>query len=215
MKKILLLTTALLALIAVKAQNLEFKYQGQVLDDNATVTIAAEEDFFGEMSCETNPSSAPQDGLVLKCPASALGSTITANLQIMSNTLNASSIQWCMGGNCTLVRQTQLTKTFSPGPTVQVLLDATNITKKGSLKAKLTVSSNDNTRTVFIQFVNGDDETGIQLPSSFLDGEKAGASLQKGLDGFIYDLSGRKANPASQKSKVKNLYIVNGKKILK
>ena len=103
MRTILLLTTFLLASVAIKAQNLEFKYKGEPLPDGATVTIAAEEDVFGEMSCETNPSSDPQEGLVLKCPPS-FGGTVTAVLQILSNTLNASTIQWCMGGECTLVR---------------------------------------------------------------------------------------------------------------
>lgn len=214
MNKILLLTAFLLAPVFAGAQGLEFKYQGEALEDGATVTISAEEDFFGEMSCETNPSDAPQNGLLLKCPP-LVGSTVTAELQILSNTLKASSIQWCMGGECTLLgNKTQLEKTFSPGPTVQVLLDATNIIGEGALSAKLTVSLNEQTKTVYIQFVN-EDATGINnielLPSNH--------------NHAIFDLGGcRVVNGSGVEHKAqcsllnglkKGLYIVDGKKILR
>ena len=200
MNKILLLTAFLLAPVMVGAQGLEFKYQGEALEDGATVTIVAEEDFFGEMSCETNPSDAPQNGLLLKCPP-LLGSTVTAELQIFSNTLNASSIQWCMGGECSLVgNKTQLEKSFSPGPTVQVLLVATNIIGEGSLSAKLSVTLNEQTKTVYIQFVSGG-ATAINnielLPSN--------------IEYPAYDLSGRRINSQLKKG----VYVINGKKVLK
>ena len=198
MNKILLLTVFLLAPVFAGAQGLEFKYQGQALEDGATVIIAAEEDVFGEMSCETNPSDAPQNGLLLKCPP-LLGSTVTAELQILSNTLNASTIQWCMGGECTLVgSKTQLEKAFSPGPTVQVLLDATNIIGEGTLSAKLTVTLNEQTKTVYIQFVSGD-ATSIRTIQPLIRNSDA-----------CYDMSGRRiVKPA------KGINIVNGKKVLK
>ncbi|MBR6171294.1 MAG: hypothetical protein IKQ51_11440 [Bacteroidaceae bacterium] len=204
MRKILLLTTFLLANVAIKAKDLVFKYKGESLTDSAIVTIMAEEDFFGEMSCETNPSIASQEGLVLICPT-ALERVVTANLQIMSNTLNASAIQWCMGGECTLVRRDLLTKTFSPGPNVQVLFDATNITGDGLLIARLTVQFNSSTRTVFIQFVNGEVETSIRNTKTLIHS----------VD--VFDLNGRKTNSQGSRfnARRKNLYIINGKKILK
>ena len=133
MKQILLLTAFLLASVAIKAQNLVFEYKGESLKDGAIVTIMAEEDFFGEMSCETNPSSAPLNGLVLN-----------------SNPLYSNSI------SAELRNKTQLTKSFPPGYNIQVLLDATNIIGDGALMAKLTVKLLGENRTVFIQFVNGD-----------------------------------------------------------
>ena len=207
MNKILLLTAFLLTPVFVGAQGLEFKYQGQALEDGATVIITAEEDVFGEMSCETNPSDAPQNGLLLKCPP-LLGSTVTAELQILSNTLNASTIQWCMGGECTLVgNKTQLEKTFSPGPTVQVLFDATNIIGEGSLTAKLSVTLNEQTKIVYIQFVNGG-ATGIsKIEHSPLN-----------IGNSVYDLSGRKIDsqfPNFNSQPKKGLYIVEGKKVLR
>ena len=200
MNKILLLTVFLLAPVMVGAQGLEFKYQGEPLEDGATVTIVAEEDFFGEMSCETNPSDAPQNGLLLKCPP-LLGSTVTAELQIFSNTLNASSIQWCMGGECSLVgNKTQLEKSFSPGPTVQVLLEATNIIGEGSLSAKLSVTLNEQTKTVYIQFVSGGATAINNIEHS-----------PSNIEYPAYDLSGRRINSQLKKG----VYVINGKKVLK
>ena len=206
MKQILLLTAFLLASAAVSAQGLEFKYKGESLTDGATITIAAEEDFFGEMSCETNPSTAPQDGLVLSCPA-AVDGNVTANLQILSNTLNASTMQWCMGGECSLVRKEQLNKTFAPGASVPVRFDATNITGEGALMAKLSVQFNGSTRTVYIQFVNGDAD-GINS----IKNEK----IKDKND--IYDLSGRKmfnVQCSTFNGLKRGLYIQNGKKFYK
>ena len=196
MNRLLLLTAFLLANISVGAQGLQFMYKNQTLEDGATVTIAAEEDFFGEMSCETNPSSDPSNGLVLNCPA-AFGGQVSADLQILSNTLNASAVQWCMGGECSLVgNKTQMNKTFSPGTNIQVLLDATNIQNDGMLMAKLSVQFNNSTRTVYIQFVNGG-------ASAILDSQLRIHNSQ------WYDLSGRKVQKPQ-----KGIYIVNGKKVL-
>ena len=205
MKQILLLTAFLLASAAVSAQGLEFKYKGESLTDGATITIAAEEDFFGELSCETNPSTAPQDGLVLSCPAS-FGGTVIATLQILSNTLNASTMQWCMGGECTLVRQEQLSKTFDSKASILVLFDATNITGEGTLMAKLSVQFNGSTRTVYIQFVNGDAD-GINSIKNEKIKDKSG----------VYDLSGRKINVQCSMFNVQSnkLHIQNGKKFYK
>ena len=205
MKQILLLTAFLLASAAVSEQGLEFKYKGESLTDGATITIAAEEDFFGEMSCETNPSTAPQDGLVLSCPAS-FGGTVIATLQILSNTLNASVIQWCMGGECTLVRQEQLSKTFDSKASILVLFDATNIMGEGTLMAKLSVQLNGIARTVYIQFVNGDAD-GINSIKNEKIKDKSG----------VYDLSGRKINVQCSMFNVQSnkLHIQNGKKFYK
>ena len=219
--KLLLLTAFLLAPVFAGAQGIEFKYKGETLEDGASVTIFAAEDIFGAMSCETNPSDAPQDGLLLECPP-MVGSTVTAELQILSNTLKASTIQWCMGGECSLVgSKTQLEKIFSPGPTAQVLLDATNIIGEGSLSAKLSVSLNNQTKTVYIQFVN-EDATGVN-----------NIERSQSYNAYtVYDLSGRKVNsqlplrsrvPLANPSAFstfnfqlkKGIYIVDGKKILR
>ena len=88
-----------LSAAAMMAQTFEFRYHGQSLAEGATVTIAAEEDEygFGEMWCETNPSSNPSNGLILQLLS---GTTATGNatMTITENTLNPVQITWCMGG---------------------------------------------------------------------------------------------------------------------
>ena len=74
---LLLLTAFLFAGSAAIAQTFEFQYQGVTLEDGATVTIAAQEDFFGEMSCETNPMDNPDNGLVLKMQDLSAGSAVS------------------------------------------------------------------------------------------------------------------------------------------
>ena len=70
MKKNLLLTLSIMLFTATmtSAQSFEFQYQGKSVVDGGTVTIAAvPDDFgFGEYWCETNPSSDPNNGLILK-----------------------------------------------------------------------------------------------------------------------------------------------------
>ena len=217
---LLLLTAFLFAGSAAIAQTFEFQYQGVTLEDGATVTIAAQEDFFGEMSCETNPTDNPDNGLVLKMQDLSAGN-VKAVLLIQNNGLGASMMQWCMGGECSLaLNKTSLTKTFAPAGTMQVLFDATNIQGDGHLLATLTVTQNNQTRSVGILFTN-EDATGIKGPSPV-------PSL---YGGEIYDLSGRKmvngqrrrgrelkARTKWQCSMVKGLkrsvFIVNGKKVL-
>ena len=185
---------------AAIAQTFEFQYQGVTLEDGATVTIAAQEDFFGEMSCETNPMDNPDNGLVLKMQDLSAGN-VKAVLLIQNNGLGASMMQWCMGGECSLaLNKTSLTKTFAPAGTVQVLFDATDIQGDGNLLATLTVTQNGQTRKVGILFTN-EGATSIKSLTS---------TLSKG-EGAVYDLSGRKMFNGLKKG----IYIVNGKKILR
>lgn len=158
MKKCLLLMMALLSFggLTVKAQSFEFQYQGQSLKDGDMVTIAAEENAFGELGCETNPSANPDNGLVLK---SLSGSTanVKAELQITHNTLGTQILQWCMGGECWSVDDTKVfTKQFTVTETVQVHFDATNIQSKGYLLATLKATVGLETHQVIIQFTNGE-----------------------------------------------------------
>ena len=138
MKKCLLLMMALLSFggLTVKAQSFEFQYQGQSLKDGDMVTIAAEENVFGELGCETNPSANPDNGLVLKFPEGSKGK-VRGELEILHNTLNASIVQWCMGGECTMLGdKTSLTKMFDAADIVQTQFDASNIRNTGYLMAE-------------------------------------------------------------------------------
>ena len=187
---------------AVKAAGLEFRYQGEAVEDNGTVTIQSQEDSWGlgEMNCETNPVSDPANGLVL---VTASGNRSgTAVLTILSNTLDAKTVQWCMGGTCTLMTtQTQLEKSFMTGEdgVAQVQFDASNIRQEGSLKALLTATVGGETRTVNIVFVHSLG-TGI-------------ASLKEdGCRQDCYRLDGTKLGGQPLK---KGVYVVNGKKVVR
>lgn len=201
MKKFLLVMMALLSIfgMSVKAQSLEFQYQGESVQDGATVTIKAETNVFGELSCETNPSANPNNGLVLRISETSTG-TVQAQLEVIENTLNAKIIQWCMGGECIMLgNKTLLTKTFDATDNAQVLLEASNIQGSGSLMAKLSVSLNGQSRVVFVQFTNGN-TTGIHRMQ------------QTPAPQRIYGLNGQLLSHG--KGLPKGICIVNGNKVV-
>ena len=207
MKKKLIMMIALLSFwgVSAEAQSFEFLYQGQSLEDGATVTIVAEKNAFGELSCETNPSTNPTNGLVLKLPEGSVG-TVKAVLEIQQNTLTGSNLQWCMGGVCTMFGEdTSLTKKFNAEDVIQVQFDASNIQVEGSLTAKLMVTYNFSNTSVLIKFVNGE-ATGLKDMDSV-----------KGL-GDVYDMNGhlirKTADAAQMKTLPSGIYIVGNKKIL-
>lgn len=191
MKKFFTLIIGLMTALSSGAQGFEFQYQGQSLADGETVIIAAEEDIFGELSCETNSMMNPADGLVMKLLSSATA-TASATLQINHNSLEAGALQWCMGGDCTTLRdQTSLTKNFTVNGSEQVQFDATNITSEGYLLATLTVTVGLETHKVNIKFVNGD-----------IDGI---GKLQAEHGSVCYDLRGR----LIQGHPTPGIYVVN------
>lgn len=158
MKKCLLLMMVLLSFggVTVKAQSFEFQYQGQSLKDGDMVTIAAEENVFGELGCETNPSANPDNGLVLKSLSGSIAD-VKAELRITHNTLGTQILQWCMGGECWPVDDTKVfTKQFTITENVQVQFDASNIQSKGYLLATLKATVGLETHQVIIQFTNGE-----------------------------------------------------------
>ena len=154
----------LLSIPAVVAQNFEFRYQGQSLADGATVTIAAEENDFGEIACETNPSSNPNNGLILQV-LSGNYTQGTATMTIIGNSFICETITWCMGGTCTSFgNNTSLTKIFSFNNGICLAqFDATDIQSDGYLLAVLSATIDGVTRTVNIKFVNGEQGDGANF----------------------------------------------------
>ena len=202
MKKILILSIGLMVTLFTGAQGFVFQYQGENLADGATVIIAAEEDLFGDLSCETNNAMNPNDGLVLKLLNSSSAGA-TATLQITSNSLDADMLQWCMGGDCTtLGSQTSLTKRFTVNGSAQVQFDAIAISSEGILTATLKVTIGLESHQVNIMFINGD-----------YDGIKAIDNGQLTMDNrAIYDLTGKRV----QGRPSPGIYFVNdGKNIRK
>lgn len=183
MKKIFTLCIGLMAALTSWAQGFVFQYHGESLADGETVIIAAEEDLFGDLSCETNNAMKPTDGLMLKLLMGTSASA-SATLEIKYNTLNATGLQWCMGGNCTqLGSQTSLTKQFTLEGSRQVQFDAVDIKSEGYLIATLTVTVGLESHQVNILFINGDYD-GIKAIDNQL-------TMDNGKGAF-YDLNGRK-----------------------
>ena len=181
MKRLLLIATLLLVMMpAVKAQSFEFRYHGQPLADGATVTIEAEKDEwgFGEMCCYTNPSSDPDNGLILKLLS---GNTAqgTATVTIDENTFNPSRILWCMGGNCmTFGSNTSLNKDFTVKEgRCQVQFDAEDIQSEGHLLATLTATIGGETHTVKIFFAHNEPELSFEADGLFYKLYSDGASV--------------------------------------
>lgn len=154
----------LMSIPVVGAQTFEFRYHGESLADGATVTIAAEEDEwgFGEMGCYTNPSSNPNNGLILKILSGSQAQG-NASINIEENSLNPARVLWCMGGSCVnLGSNTSYNKTFSTdNGIVQVQFDAEDIQSEGVLLATLTATIGSETHTVKIKFTNGEQDTPI------------------------------------------------------
>lgn len=157
MKRILLSLLAFMAMTQVcHAEDSYFRFHDSRVDDQGSVTIYAEPDSFfpDENNCMTNPPSDPKKGLVLVVDDSGSKSG-TATLEIMSNTLDAAMIQWCMGGTCELMNSTtKLTKSFTAGEDgiVQVDFDANNVRGEGFLEARLTATVDGKTIAVNIIF---------------------------------------------------------------
>jgi hypothetical protein len=186
------------------AQGFVFQYQGENLADDATVIIAAEEDLFGDLSCETNNAMNPTDGLMLKLLNSTSAGAM-ATLQITSNSLDADMLQWCMGGDCTtLGNQTSLTKRFTVNGSAQVQFDAIAISSEGILTATLKVTIGLESHQVNIMFINGDYDGINEIKNEKLK--------MKNGEGSWYDLHGRQVQgrPSS------GVYIItDGKHIRK
>lgn len=161
-KRSLLFASLLLVLMPlIKAQTFEFRYHGESLADGATVTIAAQEDEWGEgeMNCNTNLSDNPNNGLILK----VLSGNITqgsATLVIEENTFNPERLLWCMGGTCmNLGSNTNITKPFNTTNGIcQVQFEAVNIRAEGHLLATLTATMGSETHTVKIKFTYGEQD---------------------------------------------------------
>jgi len=204
MKKILTLCVGLMVTLFAGAQGFVFQYQGENLADDATVIIAAEEDLFGDLSCETNNAMNPTDGLMLKLLNSTSAGAM-ATLQITSNSLDADMLQWCMGGDCTtLGNQTSLTKRFTVNGSAQVQFDAIAISSEGILTATLKVTIGLESHQVNIMFINGDYDGINEIKNEKLK--------MKNGEGSWYDLHGRQVQgrPSS------GVYIItDGKHIRK
>ena len=169
----------------------EFRYHGQSLEDGAVVTIPGVVDpVWGDIECNTNPAADAINGLVF-ANTSNKEMKCTAKLTIESNTMDPSQIQWCMGGQCTLVTGTTITKDFTAkaGGVTMVQFDCLP-TRDGALDALLEVTSNKKTYTVRIRFVNNAPEPAEQCAKPLIyynDGQLSFTSETEGAN-FSYTI---------------------------
>ncbi|MBQ9285244.1 MAG: hypothetical protein IJ209_03035 [Bacteroidaceae bacterium] len=140
------------------AQSAVFRYHGSDLANGATVTIYAEEDEYGDVVCESNPSSNPANGLVLSnLTSNALNGT--ASLVISSNTMAPMRVQWCMGSECMIFTSDRIdNKSFTVPANGYTLtqFDAYYPDQFGEINATLTAQVGFQRLTVNIRFVNAD-----------------------------------------------------------
>jgi hypothetical protein len=165
MKKIftIVLMTATVA-VNSWAQSAQFCYKGQPLADGATVTIESEEDIWGEAACETNPAGSNANGLILRNLTSAELSG-TATLTVKTETINASRLQWCMGGSCDIIKTTPHEKGFvvPADGFIQTQFDA-QPTQYGELLAEISVMAGLRPLKVNVRFVHHDPSAPVTFP---------------------------------------------------
>ncbi|MBP5771083.1 MAG: hypothetical protein J6W75_06945 [Bacteroidaceae bacterium] len=202
MKKIItsitLFCASLFAFVA-QAQDAVFQFQGQELEDGATINIAATEDpLFGWLTCDTNPSWDADNGLFLVNKTSrklSCDGTVT----IQTNTLKGSSIQWCMGQDCMQVKGTSLSKSFDLPASSKIMAKFDcEPNQEGEMLTKLEVKINGKTYTVNIHFVYSEEanvgaanaQKPVALEFYTLDGRRIdkqprGISLARFSDGKV------------------------------
>lgn len=189
---------ALAVQVMAYAQSFEFQYKGKVYANGSTVVINAETDMFGELACETNPASNPDDGLLIvgKDGAYISGS---AHLTILEHTFKAKTVQWCMSEACVPMKDVaELNKTFE-GTSIRVLFDAFTIRQEGYLLAKLDVTVGGESQSLYIEFSNG---------------QHSGVSSMTVAEGCadVYDLNGRLvlagADAAARQGLRSGVYVV-------
>ena len=197
-RRLLMMLAILMTITMAKAQSFVFQFQGNKVEDGGTVVIpAVPDDFgFGEFWCETNPSSNPTNGLILKLLSGSTASG-SASINIKRNTLSPQTLKWCMGGTCQMMNdKTSLEKTFTVSDgSVQVQFDAENCKNEGDLLATLTATIGSETHTVNILFTYG--STGI-----------SNVKTEKGETDY-YMLDGRRVERLTT-----GIYISQGKKII-
>ena len=182
------------------AQDVYFMYEGKTLENDGWVEIGAQPDSFfpEEKNCMTNNPSDPSNGMFL---VASPGSSVSATLEVVSNTLNPAMVQWCMGGVCEVVTDDKtVEKSFSVGDDgrVAVEFDANGVVDEGQLEAKITVMVGQQSVSVNIRFV-GSTATRMERVVG-----------GKTVDVNSYDLLGRLSLSGHR-----GVIIQNGKKYIK
>lgn len=187
---------------ALHAQDCVFQYQGKELENGSTITIQAEEEpSFHDFVCNTNPTANSGLFFVNKGRSDV---SCSATITITSKTMKTSLIQWCMGSQCVPINGSTYTKTFTTaaGNNTPVQYDCITI-GEGEMLTLLEVKTGNQTYSVNIRFVNGDDThvgaaTAAVTPVAYytLDGREVsarprGLCLVKFSDGRVRKVVGK------------------------
>ena len=136
-------------------QTFGLSYQGELQPDFASIIIEADENEHGDIVAETNPVGSGAKGLIITT-LDGKQKQGKATLEIISSSLQAGQMQWCIGGDCvpmTLGKPVEKTFTTDANGQAQVLFDVAQIKSYGSLEARLTVSIGSETHQAVIQVV--------------------------------------------------------------
>lgn len=139
----------------IGSQTFALAYQGEQLPDYASVIIEADENEYGEIVAETNPTGNSNKGLLVTTLDGSKQKG-KATLEILSSTLQAGQLQWCMGGECVPMTIGQpLEKAFITDEKgkAQVMFDVAQIKQYGSLEARLTVTIGSETHETTISVI--------------------------------------------------------------
>lgn len=166
MKKLFLLLPALVLSLAANAQKLEFRLNGESLQDGATATIPAEiDEYTGEVVFSTNPNDNLKLLVIHQEEDDDFTEDATCIMEVEENTVKASP-SLCIGGSCINPKpgQTTITQNFTftdyvTGYSVNdVRLDyhAFYPQNYGHLLSKCTVKAGAASSYIYIDFVYSD-----------------------------------------------------------
>ena len=147
--------TAVVKSSAPDNQTFGISYQGELQPDYASIIIEADENEYGDVVAETNPAGSGAKGLIITTLDGGQQQG-KATLEILSSTIQAGQMQWCMGGDCvpmTLGQPVEKAFTTDANGKAQVMFDVAQIKSYGSLEARLTVSIGSETHQTIIQVV--------------------------------------------------------------
>lgn len=189
MKKIFTLIFGLLATSQVmQAQVVQFRNNDEAVNNGETVTFYAEEDDWGVVSIETNPTDNSADLRLFNLTDKELKGNAT--ITVVSNTLGTDERQWCMGGACVSVSGNTYDKDFSipANGNIQVQYDIFP-EQQGEMETELSVFAGLTTTKINIRFIYSDQAAVEGITSA--EGQAVvaryaldGSMVSKGKKGF-------------------------------
>ncbi len=163
MKKLFLLLPALVLSLAANAQKVEFRLDGQTLQDGATATFQGVEDDWGTVSINTNPNDNPYLLVIHQEDDDDFTEEASATMEILENTIGAYP-SLCLGGTCVPISGYQIEKPFTftdysglPVNDVKVEYDVFPQTGSyGHILSKCTVNVGSASSYIYIDLVYSD-----------------------------------------------------------